>query len=413
MSNKTRKILQPEYMKKFQCLGTNCEDTCCAGWRIGIDKDTYKKYRECPNKELRKRLKACVSRVRTDPSDVNYAKIRLNEDGVCPLLDEDILCSLQRQLGEEYLSLVCATYPRVTNLISGVAETALSVSCPEAARIVLLNPELMAFEEGVEDTKIRNVHACVIETNNGMFSHPALRYFWDLRIFIIALLQNRNYKLWQRLVILGLFCRSLEQHVHEGNSQDIPKLIATYLEYLETGNLLEELNAIPTEYTLQMKLMKEVADYRIDNGMSKRYFNCFAQFLEGIQYTADNTVEQIGQYYTEAYSKYYQPYMEKHEYILENYLVNDAFTSIFPFMGQQSIFDNYVMFVVKYSMIKMLLIGMSGLHKDKFSAEHVIILIQSFAKMISHNVAFLQNISQLLKSSNFNTMPYMAILVKN
>lgn len=410
MSNKTHKILQPEYMKKFQCIGTDCEETCCAGWHIGIDKDTYKKYRECPDKELRKQLKTCVTRVRTDnASDANYAKVRLKEDGFCPLLDSDKLCLLQRKLGEEYLSVTCAVYPRLIHMVNGVNEKALSLSCPEAARVALLNPELMAFEEGIEEARTRNEHSHAIEIRGDINT----RNFWNLRIFIIALLQNRKYKLWQRLVILGLFCRSLEQNIQEDNGQDIPELIATYFDYLDKGVFLEELNAIPDAYTIQMKLMKEVADYRLASGISPRHITCFAQFLEGVQYTAENTVEQIGQHYTEAYNNYYQPFMAEREYILENYLVNDVFTYLFPFGRQKSVFDNYVLLAVKYAMIKMFLIGMAGVHKENFSTEHVIMLISSLAKMVSHDDYFLQNVAQLLKDSNFNTMPYMAILVKN
>ncbi|WP_371362938.1 hypothetical protein SRRS_39570 [Sporomusa rhizae] len=415
MSNKTRKILQPEYMENFHCIGTDCEETCCAAWRIVIDKDTYQKYRQCPDKDLRNKLKDGVTRIRTDASDINYAKIRLNpDDGMCPLLDSDKLCSLQRKLGEEYLSVTCSSYPRLTNIVNGVAEKVLTVSCPEAARVVLLNPDLMEFEENYEDMGIRNTQLIVFEPEKSKIVHPFLRYFWEVRIFIISLLQNRTYKLWQRMVILGLFCRSLDQHISENNSQAIPNLITTYLNYLDSGEFLKELNAIPNEYTIQMKLMKEIADYRlVKTGVTERYLKCFAECLEGIQYTDENTVEEIGQYYAEAYVKYYQPFMEDHEYILENYLVNDVFTNLFPFVGAKHIFDNYVMLVVKYSMIKMLLIGMAGLHKEKFNTEHVIILIQSFTKMVAHDVAFLITIFQLLESSNFNTMPYMAILAKN
>lgn len=29
--------LMPEYMKKFKCIGGECEDTCCAGWTVSLD----------------------------------------------------------------------------------------------------------------------------------------------------------------------------------------------------------------------------------------------------------------------------------------------------------------------------------------------------------------------------------------
>ena len=50
---KTRTILQPQYVAKFQCIGPACEDSCCIGWRVQIDKDTYQNYRKCSDDELR------------------------------------------------------------------------------------------------------------------------------------------------------------------------------------------------------------------------------------------------------------------------------------------------------------------------------------------------------------------------
>ena len=36
----------PKYMLTFKCIGSACTDTCCAGWDINIDEDTYEKYKD-------------------------------------------------------------------------------------------------------------------------------------------------------------------------------------------------------------------------------------------------------------------------------------------------------------------------------------------------------------------------------
>ena len=36
----------PHYYKKFRCIASACEDTCCAGWAITIDPKSLKKYRQ-------------------------------------------------------------------------------------------------------------------------------------------------------------------------------------------------------------------------------------------------------------------------------------------------------------------------------------------------------------------------------
>lgn len=414
MSNKHRQLLQPQYVSQFHCIGPACEDSCCIGWRVQIDKDTYKRYRDCSDSNLREQMDEKVKRHRTNPTDGNYAKIKLNPDGHCPFIDEDKLCAIQRKLGEEYLSVTCTTYPRITNTINGITEKSLTMSCPEAARKALLNPALMEFDQTEEPLAIRNTEGRSINTADIKTTHKPQRYFWELRIFIISLLQNRQYPLWQRLVILGLFCRSLDQLVAEAKVHDIPQFIGAYQNQIDENVFKEELNMVPNELTIQMELMKEVADQRIFSGVnSKRFLECFSEFLHGIEYIAEAKKEEIGQRYAAAYEQYYQHYMAEHEYIMENYLVNYVFKNLFPFSGEKHIFDNYVMLVVHYAMIKLFLIGMAGFHKEQFAAEHVIKLIQSFSKTVEHNNAFLKKVFALLKTNGFNTMPYMAILIKN
>jgi len=41
----SREILIPDYFPEFSCLGASCEDTCCAGWKVTVDKTTFQKYR--------------------------------------------------------------------------------------------------------------------------------------------------------------------------------------------------------------------------------------------------------------------------------------------------------------------------------------------------------------------------------
>ena len=41
-NNKT--FVTPDYMTRFKCIGKNCIDSCCTGWNIDIDKETYKNY---------------------------------------------------------------------------------------------------------------------------------------------------------------------------------------------------------------------------------------------------------------------------------------------------------------------------------------------------------------------------------
>ncbi|MFR2510863.1 MAG: hypothetical protein ACLS9K_00885 [Lachnospira eligens] len=39
------KVMTPHYYKDFRCIAGACIDTCCAGWDVDVDKDSYKYYK--------------------------------------------------------------------------------------------------------------------------------------------------------------------------------------------------------------------------------------------------------------------------------------------------------------------------------------------------------------------------------
>lgn len=104
--------------------------------------------------------------------------------------------------------------------------------------------------------------------------------------------------------------------------------------------------------------------------------------------------------------------MSGHEYILENYLVNYVFKNLFPVVGDD-IFDNYVILITHYAMIKMMLIGMAGYRKENFGIDYAVKLIQSFSRAVEHDKNYVKRIFELLKENKMDTLGYMAILVKD
>lgn len=414
MTEKKKVFLTPQYFKKFRCIGSECEDSCCVGWKVNIDKETYKKYRCVQNSELRPLLDKYVTRERNNGGDLmEYAKVKMiGEDGRCPFLSDKMLCRIQLEYGEGYLSKVCTTYPRSANRVDNTIEMVTSLSCPAAARLALLNPEIMEFDEYEDVANSGLMGTFVLNTQDKQLVNRPQRYFWEIRIFTIDILQNRKYLLWERLIIVGLFIEKLNKCVNENNINDIPNVIQSYNKMIEEGTFKGVLDSIPTDCTVQLQLIKDIIDIRVNRGvLNKIYMECYEHFLKGVNYTQEATKEDISNNYQKAFQEYYKPYMDNHEYILENYLVNYVFERLFPFTDG-SIFDAYVMFVLHYAIIKVHLIGMAGYNKG-LSEEMVIKLISTFTKIVDHNTVFLKDIEKQLIEKNYNTLAYMAIMIKN
>ncbi|MGO4119051.1 hypothetical protein ACEQ6C_38310, partial [Rhizobium ruizarguesonis] len=106
-------------------------------------------------------------------------------------------------------------------------ELSATLSCPEAARLALLNPNKMQFNRKEEARD--NKPSARFSPSDPFYANRLEKYFWDLRIFTIQILQSREYKLWERLVILGVFYNVIQECVHQQQGIPLCKRLDTVL----------------------------------------------------------------------------------------------------------------------------------------------------------------------------------------
>ncbi|MDR1701348.1 MAG: flagellin lysine-N-methylase [Sporomusaceae bacterium] len=408
------KVLQPQYLKKFQCICGDCEEVCCNGWTVAIDQKTYELYENFPDPNIRQELQKCFIRNEKAADTNSYAKLKMREDnGNCPFLNTEKMCSIQRDYGKKYLSPICTMYPRVYNIANNLLEKSLIVSCPEAARAVLLNPKLMEFEMAAEAESIPKLFSCYLFVEKEELNTKAEAYFPQIRPFVISLLQTREYQLWQRLFILGLFAKQIDKLVAANKLSEILPLIITYLEQIQTGTVKNSFEYIPNKLDLQLKIIQLIIERKGQTTVNQRFKECFNNALTGLNYSPELPPAELSAHYDFVYQTYYQPFMQDHEYILENYLVNYIFNTLFPFTSDRGVFENYLTLIVHYAMVKMLCIGMAGFYKEDFNADHVIKVIQSLTKVITHDSSFISSLVSFLAENKLDNMAHMAVLIKN
>ena len=114
----------------FRCIAGACPDTCCAGWEVDLDEDTLRRYHQLPG-ALGNEIRSAICQ------EDDYTFFRL-KNGQCPFLNKEKLCRLILALGEDSLSVTCREHPRFWEEYGNTRETCLSISCPEAARLLLV-----------------------------------------------------------------------------------------------------------------------------------------------------------------------------------------------------------------------------------------------------------------------------------
>jgi lysine-N-methylase len=406
--------LSAAYAQNFRCIGSACEDTCCQGWRVPVDRTTYEKYQKIPASRLRTLIDANSLVLPEGAKPTCFAIFRMNGENKCPLLTEDHLCGIQSERGEGYLPHACSTYPRIVNSDGGIQETALALSCPEAARLVLLQPELLTPAPLAAPEP---PNPALTAASASIASPSLLRWFWPIRQFVLALVRNRAYPLWQRLFLLGLFCRRLDTIASGELQRSIPAFLGDFEATVASGALRTAMETLPLDRAAQLDVVLRLAGMMLHrSNVRPRFVECIQAFTAGIGNGPGVTLESLADRSAQAHDRYYAPFFGQHPHILENYLINTILRLRFPFGTegvQLSMARECALLTAQFALLKGLLIGVAGYHRDAFSAEHVVHTIQAASKHFEHHPEFLNLAYKLLVEGRMDGARGMAILLRN
>lgn len=200
----------PLYYTCFQCVGSSCEDTCCRGWQIGIDEESFRYYQTVPG-EFGKRLRDHMI-----PSAFSGGGAVFALNGrACSFLDSDGLCDIYKELGKEKLCRTCRTYPRHMEDYGELREMMLSLSCPEAARLILGDDTEGAFRLA-KKRKPRSASEREKDPDKEVLS-----CMLEARQTITALIRNTDGRLCEKMAMALSYARDLQYHFRKIQSLKI------------------------------------------------------------------------------------------------------------------------------------------------------------------------------------------------
>ena len=190
------KIITPDYYKNFKCIAGACEDTCCAGWEVDVDEDSFRRYKNVTG-DLGKRL-ADVMQPKDEGEGCTF---RLTPDRRCPFLNEKNLCDIYTELGEEALCETCTYFPRFVHDYGAVREIGPAPSCFTAAQL-MVNKRGKTVLESREDLSV------LVSPND--IDPEAYFLLKDLREEMFEILWDEGLRLHKRLVRLLDAARAAE-----------------------------------------------------------------------------------------------------------------------------------------------------------------------------------------------------------
>jgi lysine-N-methylase len=330
---------------------------------------------------------------------------------------------VQVECGESFLSHTCKVYPRVVNTVDGAQDKSLSLSCPEAARLVLLDPELLTkgMTEAEGEASAESGTQSDLLASGGAARFRPLAHFWPIRASVISLLRERTYPLWQRLFLLGILCRRLDAIARGELTRPVRDFLFDFERAVASGSLLPAMETLPVDRAAQLDVVLRLAGMLLHrSNVRPRFVECIQAFTSGIGNGPQATLESLTAHYAEAHDRFYAPFVARHPYILENYLVNTIFRTHFPF-GRSGGRPNeapdmtreFAQLTAQFALTKGLLIGVAGHHRMAFAGAHVVHTMQAASKHFEHHPEFLAQAHNLLVESRMEGARGLAILLRN
>ena len=384
------KIRVPEYFKEFKCIASKCEDTCCAGWGIVIDDETYKHYQNVQG-EFGKRLRSEI----VHEAGENIFVLKENN---CPFLNEEKTCDIYINIGEESLCYTCKQYPRYTEQFGTLREIGISLSCPEAARIILKDSKTVKFELSETDEEV------------DFYSDINANLFLELikcRKIVMDILQDRSVDLNVRASIILQFAKDIQEKIDESQIKSIKEVREKYI----NKGFIEE-------------LIKKIEELR--NNKSEKYKNIHEYFNVFMDLKHITPNDPLGlndalRYFWQSYedeelylvkhnefNKYYEESMYKFENILVYFIFRYFMKAVFDYDVSAKVKTA----IVSYLMIKELAV-VRYIENNEFIEEDMVDIAHTYSKDIEHLEENIESLAEIFETNEIFNVEDIIITLMN
>ena len=384
------KIRVPEYFKEFKCIASKCEDTCCAGWGIVIDDETYKHYQNVQG-EFGKRLRSEI----VHEAGENIFVLKENN---CPFLNEEKTCDIYINIGEESLCYTCKQYPRYTEQFGTLREIGISLSCPEAARIILKDSKTVKFELSETDEEV------------DFYSDINANLFLELikcRKIVMDILQDRSVDLNVRASIILQFAKDIQEKIDESQIKSIKEVREKYI----NKGFIEE-------------LIKKIEELR--NNKSEKYKNIheyFNVFMDLKHITPNDPLglndalryfwqsdedEELYLVKHNEFNKYYEESMYKFENILVYFIFRYFMKAVFDYDVSAKVKTA----IVSYLMIKELAV-VRYIENNEFIEEDMVDIAYTYSKDIEHLEENIESLAEIFETNEIFNVEDIIITLMN
>lgn len=384
------KVRVPKYFKDFKCIASECEDTCCAGWGIVIDDETYKKYQKVEG--------AFGDRLRNEIVHDGGENIFVLKGNDCPFLNENKLCDIYNEVGEDALCYTCKQYPRYMEEFGGLREIGISLSCPEAARIILRDSKKAEFELNENEEEVNSYN----DINAKLYIE-----LMQCRGRVLSILQNRNIDLNIRAAIVLLFVKEIQDKIDESEISDI-KLVRE--KYSDDNYIKEAINSLEKYKNSEDDKYNNVHEYfNVFKGLKHINPNDPLGLDDAIRYFWQSEDDkEIYLYKNKAFNKYYEESIYKFEHILVYFIFRYFMKAVFDYDVSAKVKTA----IVSYLMIRELCV-VRFTEEGELTDADIVDISHMYSKDIEHLEENIEALAEVFETNDVFAVDEMIRILMN
>ncbi len=398
---------QPRYYADFHCVGNACPDNCCYGWRIDWKKEEVDKLKtaEICSPELKELIEK--SFIPNKSFEGKY-QIAFNEQGRCPLLTENGLCRIQKELGVEYMSTTCMVYPRRYFVINDTAYCICNLSCREVMRRLINDEKSMdLINIPIKQEKTVSVTE---DTKDELAAHPELKYHGEVFEFFYELIADKKHDVETNIILGALAAQALTKLVAAGDVDAIPEALKSLKSQMHNGSQLKSIENIRPNYSLRFGFISKILKEIVGNS--------------AVSFLNDPSGKPNIMYYNTARDNLNEIFKDRPFY-LRNIALNLLFELETPFkFKNKTIFENFSLFAAVYACLKLNMISLAYMGLDKvdldlygdkihyYGEDKFVGLSAVICRGLCQNENNQKAILDFLAEHKFTSPAYLALLVK-
>ncbi len=308
--------------------------SCCVMWDVYWTEPEIEKLKnaEC-SEQLRNLVDNSFRPIENKPG---MFRIIMDSKKRCPFLTDDDFCSIQRELGEEYLSNVCTIYPRSSFLSENTAANYCYLSCYKVLDTLCNDKDCMMLEN--YDRVSKKVEKVSFDSKADILIRPELRYRNQISEFFYEIISDESRSLETSVTLGAVAAQDLAKCASAGGADLIPERIAFLKKILKDPKQTEKLENLKPNYAVKLGFAKKIDDIVLKSKM--------INLLSG-------NGALIADKYDEGMRKFNAAFAER-PFALRNIALNLLLELNMPFRSRDySIFENYCYYAAAIASVKL------------------------------------------------------------